>query len=66
MEQLNYNLLFRWFVCLETDDSVWDATVFSKNRERGEVSLRGSKQTHRDNATTRLNLIPGVQTPALE
>jgi len=34
MEQLNYNLLFRWFVGLEMDDSVWDATVFSKNRER--------------------------------
>ena len=34
MEQLNYNLLFRWFVGLELDDAVWDATVFSKNRER--------------------------------
>jgi transposase len=33
MEQLNYNLLFRWFVGLEMDDPVWDATVFSKNRE---------------------------------
>lgn len=34
MEQLSYNLLFRWFVGLEMDDAVWDATVFSKNRER--------------------------------
>jgi transposase len=34
MEQLNYNLLYRWFVGLEMDDPVWDATVFSKNRER--------------------------------
>lgn len=34
MEQLNYNLLFRWFVGLEMDDLVWDTTVFSKNRER--------------------------------
>lgn len=34
MEQLNYNLLFRWFVGLEMDDAVWDPTVFSKNRER--------------------------------
>ena len=34
MEQLHYNLLFRWFVGLEMDDAVWDATVFSKNRER--------------------------------
>jgi len=31
---LNYNLLFRWFVGVEMDDAVWDATVFSKNRDR--------------------------------
>ncbi len=34
IEQLDYNLLFRWFVGLSPDDPVWDATVFSKNRER--------------------------------
>lgn len=34
MEQLDYNLLFRWFVGLEMDDPVWDVTVFTKNRER--------------------------------
>ena len=34
MEQLDYNLLFRWFVGLNMDDAVWDATVYSKNRER--------------------------------
>ena len=34
MEQLDYNLLFRWFVGLEVDDRVWDATVYSKNRDR--------------------------------
>ena len=34
MEQLEYNLLFRWFVGLTVDDAVWDATVFSKNRDR--------------------------------
>jgi len=34
MEQLAYNLLFRWFVGLNMDEAVWDATVFSKNRER--------------------------------
>src|SRR5919198_2321938 len=34
MEQLNYNLLFRWFVGLNMDDGVWDPTVFSKNRDR--------------------------------
>jgi len=43
MEQMNYNLLFRWFVGLEMDDAVWDVTVFTKNRERliwGAVSQR--------------------------
>ncbi len=43
MEQMNYNLLFRWFVGLEMDDPVWDETVFTKNRERlisGAVSQR--------------------------
>lgn len=34
MEQLDYNLLFRWFVGLNMDDPVWVPTVFSKNRER--------------------------------
>lgn len=34
MEQLEYNLLFRWFVGLSMDDQVWDHSVFSKNQER--------------------------------
>lgn len=34
MEQLEYNLLFRWFVGLDMDEAVWVPTVFSKNRER--------------------------------
>ena len=34
MEQLDYNLLFRWLVGLEMDDRVWAPTVFSKNRDR--------------------------------
>jgi len=34
MEELNYNLLFRWFVGLNMDESVWDHSTFSKNRER--------------------------------
>jgi len=34
MEQLDYNLLFRWFVGLSPDDPIWDPTVFTKNRER--------------------------------
>ena len=34
MEQLDYNLLFRWFVGLSMDDAVWDASTFCKNRDR--------------------------------
>jgi transposase len=34
MEQLDYNLLFRWFVGLGVDDAVWDHSTFSKNRDR--------------------------------
>src|SRR5260370_22954935 len=34
MEQLDYNLLYRWFVGLSRDDAVWDPTTFTKNRER--------------------------------
>jgi transposase len=34
MEQLDYNLLFRWFVGLNMDDRVWDETVYTKNRDR--------------------------------
>src|SRR5579872_7071880 len=33
MEQLDYNILYRWFVGLGMDDAVWDVTVFTKNRE---------------------------------
>jgi transposase len=43
MEQLAYNLLFRWFVGLNVDDAVWVPTVFSKNRDRlleGEVAQK--------------------------
>jgi len=43
MEQLDYNLLFRWFVGLSMNDPVWDPTVFTKNRDRlltGEIHTR--------------------------
>jgi hypothetical protein len=43
MEQLEYNLLFRWFVGLNVDEPVWVATVFSKNRDRlleGEIAAK--------------------------
>ena len=34
MEEIDYNILFRWFVGLNLDEEVWDATVFTKNRDR--------------------------------
>jgi transposase len=43
MEQLDYNLLFRWFVGLSMDAAVWDVTVFTKNRDRllaGEIAAK--------------------------
>jgi transposase len=43
IEELEYNLLYRWFVGLGIDEPVWDASTFSKNRERfidGEVARR--------------------------
>ena len=43
MERLEYDLLFRWFVGLGIDDPVWDASTFSKNRDRllaGEVAAQ--------------------------
>jgi transposase len=43
MEQLGYNLLFRWFVGLNMDEAVWVPTVYSKNRDRllaGDVAAR--------------------------
>ena len=53
MEQLDYNLLFRWFVGLGVDDPVWDATVFTKNRDRlldAEVAAKflGAVLAHRE------------------
>src|SRR5450631_565970 len=47
MEEMEYNLLFRWFVGLEMDDRVWDVTVFTKNRERlvrGEIAQKFLQQ----------------------
>ena len=40
MEQLDYNLLYRWFVGLSPDDPAWDVTTFTKNRgrlQRGDI-----------------------------
>ena len=48
MEQLDYNLLFRWFVGLSVDGPVWVPTVFSKNRDRlleGDADATGGEGT---------------------
>src|SRR6478736_1373520 len=34
MEEIDYSMLFRWFVGMNLDEPVWDATVFTKNRDR--------------------------------
>jgi transposase len=53
MELLDYNLLYRWFVGLSPDDPIWDATTFTKNRERlrpakySRASWRGCSTTRR-------------------
>lgn len=43
VEQLDYNLLFRWFVGLSADEAVWDASTFSKNRERFTTAELGQR-----------------------
>ena len=53
MQQITYNMLFRWFVGLAMDVPVWDVTVFTKNRDRllegdiagGESAIRGCART---------------------
>src|SRR2546428_11967441 len=64
MEQLEYNLLFRWFVGLNIDDPVWDATVFSKNRDRLVAADVGAAvfQAGLGGAQGR-GLVPGEQLP---
>src|ERR1700679_1346433 len=55
MEQLEYNLLFRWFVGLNMDEPVWVPTVFSKNRDRlleGDIAAKFFAQV-RDQARAR-------------
>ena len=57
IEQLQYNLLFRWFVGMEMDEAVWNHAVFSKNRERllnagGEVDFHGEKRKNETHAST--------------
>ncbi|MBP2304588.1 hypothetical protein J2849_000959 [Azospirillum melinis] len=64
MEQLDYNLLFRWFVGLSMDAPVWDVTVFTKNRERllaGDVATKflATGLAEREAAVSMVEAIPG-------
>jgi transposase len=57
MEQVTYNMLFRWFVGLSMDAPVWDVTVFTKNRERlleGDVAVSFLLAVMDDPAVSRL------------
>jgi len=48
LEELEYNLLYRWFVGLGSEDAVWDVTVFTKNRSGSSTEKwRGSFSTRR-------------------
>src|SRR4028118_1407532 len=53
MEQMQYNLLFRWFVGLGIDDPVWVPTVFTKNRDRLLTTDMSRKLPLRDPSTLR-------------
>ena len=57
MEQVTYNMLFRWFVGLSMDAPVWEVTVFTKNRERllaGEIAIEFLLAVMADPAVKRL------------
>ena len=77
MEQIHFNILYRWFVGLEMDDAVWDAKVFSKNRARlmaGETSrqlllavveeARGAPAAERGALHGGWNAVAGLGQPA--
>jgi transposase len=44
MEQIDYNLLFRWFVGLGIDDPMWDHSTFSKNRDRLSIEVLAGRR----------------------
>ena len=55
MEELDYNILYRWFVGLSLDDPIWDATTFTKNRDRlldGDIATRSLRKCSRRSRPT--------------
>ena len=53
IEQLEYNLLFRWFVGMEMDERMWNHAVYSKNRERHIAQNNTNRRSAVDERTTR-------------
>ena len=62
MEQIGYNLLFRWFVGLSMDAAVWDVTVFTKNRDRRDATQRATSAAR--SGRTRPTPRPPIPTPS--
>ena len=67
MEELDYNILYRWFVGLSLDDAVWDATTFTKNRDRlldgrrrRRVLRRSAGRRSRPTACCRTSISPSM------
>ena len=71
MEQIGYNLLFRWFIGLALDDDVWDRSVFTKNRDRlveHAVSASKNSSAGQDDRAHQAGGLPRPQTrgPAVQ
>jgi hypothetical protein len=68
IEQLDYNLLFRWFVGLNMDDAIWDVTVFMKNRERlldGDIAEAFPLSTPLSHRGPTADVVEGTKTTVL-
>src|ERR1035441_7545516 len=61
MEEIDYSMLFRWFVGMNLDEPVWDVTVFTKNRDQiGPVPLLGAEQALADGGDRLQHVVPVV------
>jgi len=69
MEELDYNILYRWFVGLSLDDAVWDATTFTKNRDGCSMAMSrthffrgGAGRDQRATGCSRTSISPSMGT----
>ena len=53
MEEIDYSVLFRWFIGLSMDEPIWSPTIFSKNRDRLLTGRRGQRVLRRGRRTRR-------------